>query len=132
MTTLDLLLALVGVVVAGLAGFHLSRTFTTESLLEGSRGRVEAWAYDDLGQPVTFWRGKVGDLLTCGFCLGFWLTVLAWWAWAYAVDLDLRVTGHVVLVFAAAGVQGRLHYASNRDVQQAVLADAQRRRLEGA
>lgn len=137
MTLLELANVLVGVVLAGLAGYHLSRTTTAESLLEGTRARIETWAYDELGHPRSFWRGKLGDLLTCGFCLGFWLTAGAWAAWAWLVELHLPgdglrpVVGHLLLVFAAAGVQARMHYGSNRDVMRALLADAQRRSLEG-
>jgi Protein of unknown function (DUF1360) len=90
-------------VLSALAAFRAARLITADSLIEGWRTKLEAWAYDDAGQyrhvgwvpsarvdrmlfvflphdperltlAVTFIRGKLADLLTCPFCLGVWFS----------------------------------------------------------
>lgn len=93
MTASDFLL----VIAAALVGYRAARLVTTDSLFEGTRDRLETWGHltslvlgteersyrwVEIGgrqRPwLTILRGKFVDLVTCPYCIGFWLTLAAW------------------------------------------------------
>jgi len=108
--------ALVFVVLIA-AAYRITRFFVIDSLIgfstdSGSRMsvRIDAFAYDTGGKDRNWWRGKVGDLLTCTFCLGFWISAVVYFAYLGAtVGIDgIENTAwalHVINVFAIAGGQ---------------------------
>lgn len=106
-------------IVLALAAYRITRFFVSDSLIgfgpdSGSRMsmRVDRFAYDSEGIDRSWLRGKVGDLLTCSYCLGFWVSLAVVCAWTRVVPWDLGVQG-VVYVFAVAGAQGYLNSRMN-------------------
>ncbi len=99
--------------LVALAAYRITRFIVVDSLLgrtasedeprgSGLRLRLDQFAYDDEGEDRSWLRGKVGDLLTCSWCLGFWVSVATLAAWTADVEwLRWAVTG-----FAVAGAQG--------------------------
>lgn len=110
-------------VVAALAAARLTQFFVFDTLMgahpdSGSRfsvavDRFAYWGqipapegYID-GDDRSFWRGKIGDLLTCPFCLGFWISAACY----LAVVVYEGTWGasplwvHVLSIFAVAGLQ---------------------------
>ena len=87
------------VVFDKLVGAHL------ESRSKFSR-RLDTWAYDQNGQDRSFVRGKVGDLLTCPWCIGFWISLAVWAAfwwgpeWVQYATYAWAVAGAVALISA--------------------------------
>ncbi len=101
-------------VVLIFATYRITRFFVRDSLIGFSlesesrmSQRVDEFAYTPDGGNRSWWRGKVGDLLTCVWCLGFhvaWVTLCLWlqvWPW------DLGVAGWID-AFAIAGGAGFL------------------------
>lgn len=102
-------------VVLILAAYRITRFLVRDSLIgfgpdSGSAMsvRVDRFAYDGDGNDRSFWRGKVGDLLTCVWCLGFWVSAIVYVAYAVAVGewAGTPLVAHGVAVFAVAGGQG--------------------------
>lgn len=110
------------VIFVGLVSARVTQFFVLDSLIgmnpeSGSSlsEQVDKFAYwgEDApegrapGQDRTFWRGKVGDLLTCPFCLGFWITAACWLvlAGAAGVASDYSLVLNAAAIFAAAAVQ---------------------------
>jgi hypothetical protein len=104
-------------VVVVLAAYRLTRFFVKDSLIgfspeSGSSMsmRLDRFAYAEDGTDRTWLRGKIGDLLTCVWCLGFWISAAVYTTAAVALgtwqDQPLVVNG--LIVFAVAGAQGLL------------------------
>jgi hypothetical protein len=100
-----------------LASYRITRFFVKDSLIgfgpdSGSKVsvRLDQWAYDNDGADRTFVRGKVGDLLTCVWCLGFWVSAVVYTAAAVALGEwgGQPLAFHGIAVFAVAGGQGFL------------------------
>ncbi len=75
--------------VMGLAAYRITRFIVFDSLIGadlGSGSRFSVWltqfAYNSDGTDRSWLRGKIGDLLNCPWCTGFWVSVAvtAWWA----------------------------------------------------
>lgn len=97
--------------VAALAAYRLTRFLVFDSLVGSHLDSGSAWsrrldvlAYTSDGKDRSFLRGKLGDLLTCPYCVGFWVS-LACWAGAWWGG---RPVQYVLIVFAVAGVQAML------------------------
>jgi len=132
---------LLELIVLTLAAARLTRFFILDSLMgfgiDSHTGqfvsplaeKIDRFAYtqgeiDDTGRVIeqggtdrSFLRGKIGDLLTCIFCLGFWISAACYFAflgatigWDGIIDIPLAV--HGVTVFAVAGGQA---YFNSRD-----------------
>jgi len=118
-------LELLEFVILSLAAFRITRFLIKDSLLgfgpdSGSRlsVRVDRFAYLKDGTGRSWWREYLGDLLTCTWCLGFWISAGVYFAWLSAtVGISgIEVTEwpvHVVTVFGIAGVQGYLNTRMN-------------------
>lgn len=109
------------IVVLGLASYRLTRLVVLDTLLgtlpatdpenprgTGWRRAVDTFAYDETGRDRSFVRGKIGDLLSCTYCAGWWVTLAVVCAWTQTSPLDLGVQGWLV-AFAVAGVQSMLN-----------------------
>lgn len=59
------------------------------------------------GMDRSWIRGKVGDLLTCPFCLGFWISAACWVviAGSLGVASDYSLLVNAAAIFAVAAVQ---------------------------
>ena len=78
--------------IVALASFRITRFLVFDSLVganieSGSRfaAALDVWAWDDGADRPGFggWvRDKIGTLLSCPWCVGFWVAVaaVAWWA----------------------------------------------------
>ena len=67
------------------------------------------------GEGRTWLREKIGDLVTCIFCLGFWVSAVTYLSFVFATDswsLAEPVV-HGISVFAVAGGQGFLNSRLN-------------------
>lgn len=100
-----------------LASYRITRFFVKDSLIgfgpdSGSdvSVRLDRWAYNDDGTDRSFWRGKAGDLLTCVWCLGFWVSTIVYVSAALALgEWDSQpLVWHGLMCFAVAGGQGFL------------------------
>jgi hypothetical protein len=91
--------------LASLAAYRLTRFVVIDTLTQGSREKLRAWAFDDEGHPRSFSRGKLGYLATCVFCTGFWASGLAWAGVLVGTGRDLEVGEVLVGWWAVAGLQ---------------------------
>lgn len=106
-------------VVLALAAYRITRFFVKDSLMgfgpdSGSAMsvRVDHFAYDSDGNDRSWVRGKIGDLLTCTWCLGFWVSLAVVCAWTQTVPWELGTEG-VLTAFGVAGAQGYLNTRMN-------------------
>lgn len=112
---------LVLVLGLGLASYRITRFLVVDSLFgmspdSGSRFsvHVDHFAYSADGSDRNWLRGKIGDLLTCTWCLGFWISTGALAAWTWSVPWQAASPQQWVLTaFAVAGVQGYLNSRMN-------------------
>jgi len=97
--------------LVSLASYRITRFIVFDSLIGadlGSGSRFSIWltqfAYNSDGTDRSWARGKIGDLLNCPWCTGFWVSVAvtAWWVFLPAGALWFLVP------WAVAGTQGLL------------------------
>jgi hypothetical protein len=105
-----------------LAAYRITRFFVWDSLIgfhPGSMSKMSqrltnwAWVNDRTerdGQDRSWLRGKIGDLLTCQYCLGFWIVCATWAAFRWGPEW-VRVG---VFVWAIAGGQALLSSIDHR------------------
>lgn len=70
-------------IVMAVATYRVTRLVVGDTIWEGWRDKFKQWAYVDPenhvwrkipGRPwLTFWRGKLADLVTCPFCISVWI-----------------------------------------------------------
>ena len=132
LSTLSLLLFLVvSSSFLSFAAYRLTQFFVFDSLIgfspeSGSSmsSKVDRFAYypdldsehrrDDDGPPGadrSFLRGKIGDLLTCPWCLGFWISVACYLGFFISTGAwpEYPLAVHFIAAFAVAGGQGFLN-----------------------
>jgi len=113
----------------GLAAYRITRFFVFDSLIGSDMGPdpdlpdpasrwaeiLDAWAYDpQTHQDRNFVRGKIGDLASCPWCLGFWVSCLTFGLWTWSLPWTAASPQNWVLnAFAIAGVQGFLSSRMN-------------------
>lgn len=76
--------------------------FNLESTSAMSR-RLDTFAYKADNNDRSFWRGKLGDLLTCPFCLGFWVSGVTAYVIAQTWPWDAGWNGCLTWVAVAGG-----------------------------
>lgn len=105
-------------IILAFAAFRFTQFFVFDSLAgfnpeSGSKASIalDAFAYDETGKDRSFIRGKIGDLLTCPWCLGFWLSAFVYLAFIIASGRwdAYPLVIHLLGVFAVAGGQGFLN-----------------------
>lgn len=123
--TIDLSFALT-VLVLGLASYRVTRFLVLDSLMGmGTHDKLDpdlkvivqepnsplaaavySLCYNEDGTDRGFFRGKLGDLLGCWLCLGFWIScgILALWTWTLPWTTS-DPQQWVLTAFAVAGVQ---------------------------
>jgi hypothetical protein len=73
------------------AAYRLWRLVAEDTILDRPRAWLlgaPGWSPDD-GDPPPGYRQELAVFLTCGWCMGFWLSVLAWGAWLVAPHATL-------------------------------------------
>jgi hypothetical protein len=126
----------VGIVLV-LAAVRLTRFFVKDTLMgfgetntgrfaSGLAVRLDRFAYtpptiddsgrvlDEGGDDRSFIRGKIGDLFTCTFCLGWWISAAVYFGYLGATIgwdgiTDISWTIHGIAVFAIAGAQSYIN-----------------------
>lgn len=105
-------------VILSFASYRITRFFVFDSLIgahpeSGSKqsARVDSFAYNHDGSNRNFVRGKIGDLLTCPWCLGFWISAACYLALVISTGgwAGVPLVVHLLGVFAVAGGQGFLN-----------------------
>lgn len=99
-------------ILLSLAAYRITRFLIHDSLIGMGDGsgtkladRIDYFGYNEDGSNRTFLRGKFADLLTCHFCLSFWVScglLTAWtWSWPWTSDSP---QSWVITAFAVSGV----------------------------
>lgn len=85
--------------------FRSYRLLAKDTILDRPRAWILNLPRDwEEGQPLPKnYRSKIGDLLLCPWCLGFWLT-LVWWAVWQLWPHGTEVIAAVFLISAAVGL----------------------------
>ena len=113
------------ILVLGFASFRITRFIVWSSLIgTGCDGQpigtgyrrpdtpigiaVSEFAYKPNGEYQGWFRGKIGDLLTCTWCTGFWVSTVAYFMW-FDPALDSLGFRDGLMCFAIAGVQSLLN-----------------------
>ena len=107
--------------LVALAAYRITRFLVFDSLMgfnleSGSKmsRRLDVWAWTAEGQErpgAGGWlRDKVGNLLVCPYCLGFWIAAACWAAWAWGPSW----VQYVLVAWAAAGAQALLSTVDRR------------------
>ena len=65
------------------------------------RAMLDRRLIDDDGEPLGFWRGKLAELIGCGWCAGVWMSALVVWSWHWGEWAQWSL-----IVAAVAGAQG--------------------------
>lgn len=106
-------------VVVVLAAYRITRFLVKDSLIgfgpdSASRisVRLDRFAYDSEGNGRSWWREYVGDLLTCTWCLGFWVSLAVACTWLRLMPWELGIEGWGV-AWGVAGAQGYLNTRMN-------------------
>lgn len=74
---------------------------------------LDTWAWKPDGSDRSWVRGKVGGLLSCPFCAGFWISLLIACLWLRLWPWELGVEGWLVAL-AVAGGQSLLNVADRK------------------
>lgn len=95
------------VVYDSLAGFNLGSGSKMSRRLD-----VWAWQSDGKSHPgLGGWaRDKIGNLLVCTYCIGWWITLACWAAWVWGP----RWAEYVLMAWAAAGAQSMFNVIDHR------------------
>lgn len=98
-------------ILVALVAYRVTRFLVFDSLIGAnleSGSSFSKWldlfAYEPTGGDRSFIRGKIGDLLVCPFCTGFWVSLAVTCGWLWVAPWHLGRIGWLT-VFAVAGVQ---------------------------
>lgn len=102
-------------IIIGLAAWRLARVWARDELFSGTQDALDRWAFDHDGNalPVinedgyvrrfpTFLRDKTATLLTCVYCVSWWLAVGMLWAWFDEAPWDWSPRDWIVSLAVAA------------------------------
>jgi hypothetical protein len=84
-------ITLIHFVILSLAAFRLTHLITTDAIADGFRAKV--WSKYP---PMT----KIGYLITCNWCTGFWVALLV--ALSYLILPQLTIVVSLILAISAA------------------------------
>lgn len=101
---------LVVLLVLGAAAFRLTRFLVIDTVFEGYRAKFHVFLHNQAakdGKVSLFW-GKLLELTTCTWCLGFWTSLALYSVYVLQYPWDLGRLGWIS-VLAVAGIQGLLH-----------------------
>ncbi|CAM5478022.1 MULTISPECIES: DUF1360 domain-containing protein [Streptomyces] len=94
--------------VLGFAAYRATQLGVHDSILNGARQRLGAWHADKIDSKT---RAFVVQLVSCIYCLGYWLSGVTLLAYLLATDSwsDAPWLVHGIEWFAVAGVQALLN-----------------------
>ena len=95
-------------VLLSFATFRLARLVAADLIVDGLRARATNWAYKPSAGKI---RGRIGDLITCRWCAGWWIAgtlVAVWTAHVGALTWDRWIETGIewCAVAGAAGLLG--------------------------
>lgn len=99
-TPIDLLVLSV---LAGMAAFRVTRVVTADFIFEDVRFKIWDILLNKDG-TVDGWRQKLGYLIGCDWCLGFWVTLAI--VLPIGFISSFQWLDFILLWFASAGFQG--------------------------
>lgn len=93
--------------VLSLAAYRASRAVALDSITAPMRDNLDFWSH---GRG---WQRKVYELVSCGWCCGFWLSGITYATWVTVTpgwdDVSAgMVLGHLIMWWAIAGAQSLL------------------------
>jgi len=91
-------------VVLSLAAYRAARAVALDTITEP----VREWFDDRAGRSV--WWAKAAELVSCGYCSGFWLSGITYFTYVAVTGRwdDEPVLVHLILWWAVAGAQSLL------------------------
>jgi hypothetical protein len=105
-------------VILVFAAYRITRFFILDTLIgadldSGSRWsqRLDRFAYTDQGEDRSWWRGRVGDLLSCYYCLGFWVAFSTYCLWYRLWWWDINWTQGIEVWAVAGGAVALMRFA---------------------
>lgn len=93
--------------ILGFASYRLTRFLVIDTLLDGIRSKFHVFLVNRT-KKLRFFAVKLYELTSCTWCLGFWVSLLAYSLYLWHSPLDFNQVDWVN-VFAVTGVQGLLH-----------------------
>jgi hypothetical protein len=105
-------------VVIALAAFRMTHFFVYDSLIGANleseskfATKLDRFSYNtEDGSDRSWARGKIGDLLNCPWCLGFWISAGLWAVWVWGPEW----ARYGQFPWAIAGVQASVEMAVRR------------------
>ncbi len=92
-------------VLIAAASYRLWRLLAEDEILDRPRRKLlRLGSWQEPEQPPSGYRAKVGEFLTCPWCLGWWIA-LVWWAawiaweeWAVVVAVPFALSAAVAFL----------------------------------
>lgn len=102
------MISLIELVVLGFAAYRATQLVVHDTILDPARARLAAWHVKKLDSRP---RAFVMQLLSCIYCIGFWLAGIALLVYLLATGRfhDAPLLVHAVEWFAVAGLQALLN-----------------------
>lgn len=100
--------------ILSLAAYRITRFLVIDNLFDGARNKIYAFLANKTGRLQVVWH-KLLDLLSCTWCLGFWISLILYSIYIGANPFDFTRIDWIN-VFAVAGIQGLAHaFEPNED-----------------
>lgn len=80
-------------VLLSLAVFRVYRLLAEDTILDRPRAWLLGLGLWHEGQPIPrSYRATLGEFITCGWCLGLWISFAAWGCWWLAEDVTVAIS----------------------------------------
>jgi hypothetical protein len=95
-------------IILALANFRLTRLVVYDRIFQGARAPFFTEVEED-GDIYLVPKGKIGELLSCHWCAGFWCSVLVMISyWLHGLNI-------VILIFAVSGLASLIQWLTQND-----------------
>lgn len=98
---------ILALVVLAFASYRITRFLAIDSLIENIRARFHTFLFN-LNGKLSIIPHKLLDLISCTWCLGFWVSFALYTLFLWSNPLDFSRID-IINIFAIAGGQGLLH-----------------------
>src|ERR1051325_3523535 len=104
-----MLIDIIPLLVLGFAAYRITRFLVIDSFFEGLRHKLYSFLVNraDKNSKLHVLWIKTYELLSCTWCLGFWVSVILYTVYAWNQPAFTKFD--IINVFAIAGIQGLLH-----------------------